>query len=86
MYGKALDAYDGKPVCAGGLRPRPGYKVQFQSQSSITYWYNPARQSIVTVQRHAQEYCGQYGNDAVPQAFFDGYSGIDISFICTTSG
>jgi len=64
----------------------PGYQVQFQSQSSITYWYDPARQSIVTVQRHAQAYCGQYGQDAVPQAFFDGYSGNDVSFICKTPG
>ena len=64
----------------------PGYRVAFQSEFSITYWYAPGRQSIVTVQHHAQEYCGQYGKDAVPQAFFDGYSGNDISFICTTSG
>ena len=64
----------------------PRYKVEFQSESSITYWYDQTRQSFVAVQHHAQEYCGKNGRDAVPQAIFDGYSGTDISFICRARG
>jgi hypothetical protein len=65
----------------------PGYKVEFQSQSSITYWYDPARQSMGTVQHHAQEYCSQYGKDALPQASSgDAFTGISISFVCKTPG
>ncbi len=65
----------------------PGYKVEFQSQSSITYWYDPARQSMGLVQHRAQEYCNQYGKDALPQASSgDAYTGISISFICKTRG
>ena len=61
----------------------PGYRVEFQSQTSITYWYDPARQTMGTVQNQAQIYCNQFGKDALPQAQSgDSFSGISASFIC----
>lgn len=56
----------------------PGYYVEFQNQSSITYWYDAARQSMGSMQRRAQEHCAQYGKDALPLAT----SGENISFSC----
>lgn len=61
----------------------PGYYVEFQSQSSITYWYDPARQNMGSVQQLAQMHCSQYGKDALPQAESgDRYTGKSISFVC----
>lgn len=34
----------------GLARCGPGYQVEFQNQSSITYWYDPARQSMGRLQ------------------------------------
>ena len=65
----------------------PGYKVEFQSQSSITYWYDPARQSMGSAQHRAQEHCNQYGKDALPQASSgDAFTGISMSFVCRARG
>lgn len=61
----------------------PGYRVDFQSQSSITYWYDPGRQSMGSVQNLAQEYCSQFGKDALPQAESgDRFAGISASYLC----
>ncbi len=65
----------------------PGYRVDFKSQSSITYWYDPARQSMGSVQHLAQEYCSQFRKDALPQAESgDRFTGISISFSCNQRG
>lgn len=65
----------------------PGYKVEFQNSSSITYWYDPARQSMGSVQNRAQEHCDQFGKDALPQASSgDRFTGISMSFICRPRG
>ncbi|WP_289296347.1 hypothetical protein [uncultured Reyranella sp.] len=60
-----------------------GYKVEFQNDNSITYWYDPARQSMGSVQGLAQEHCARTGRDALPQASTgDRFSGISMSFVC----
>ena len=65
----------------------PGYQEQFRNQSSVTYWYDPARQNMGTMQGRAQQYCDQQGRDALPQAQSgDPYSGISISFVCRPRG
>jgi hypothetical protein len=62
----------------------PGYQVEFQNANSITYWFDPARQSMGSVQGLAQEHCARTGRDALPQASTgDRYSGISMSFVCT---
>lgn len=61
----------------------PGYQVEFQNQASITYWYDPARQTMGRVQNLAQEHCSQYGKDALPQAESgDRFAGKSVSFVC----
>ena len=62
----------------------PGYQVEFQNDNSITYWYDPARQSMGSVQGLAQQHCARSGRDALPQASTGGaLNGISMSFVCT---
>lgn len=62
----------------------PGYQVEFQNENSITYWYDPARQNMGSVQALAQQHCGRTGRDALPQmSTGDNFSGVSISFVCT---
>jgi hypothetical protein len=60
-----------------------GYVEEFKNSSSITYWFDPARQSLGAVQARAQDHCDKYGKDAIINTQRgDAFSGISISFLC----
>lgn len=62
----------------------PGYSEEFKNSSSVTYWYDPARQSMGAIQGRAQAHCEQNGGkDAlISTQSGNAYTGITASFFC----